>query len=67
MERIVTQHEASPDGRWGYSFGEVAERLGLSIGFLRLEASRGNLRTRRLGRRVVILASDLADYLRAGD
>jgi hypothetical protein len=67
MEKIVTQHEASPDGRWGYSFGEVAERLGLSIGFLRLEAARGRLRTRRLGRRVVILANDLVDYLRTGE
>jgi excisionase family DNA binding protein len=36
-----------------FSLAEAAEALGVSPGFLRLEAQRGKLRTVRIGRRVL--------------
>ena len=41
---------------------EIAERMGLSIGFLKLEISRGNLTPIRFGRRVLIHRSEVERY-----
>ena len=46
-----------------YSVKEAAKTSNLSASFLRLEIKRGNLRVRRIGRRVLILSSDLQKYL----
>lgn len=41
----------------------LAEQLGVSVGFLRLEISRGRLLPTRLGRRVVVTADEARRYL----
>lgn len=51
-----------------YSVDQIAEATSLSKAFLRKEIRLGWLKVRRFGRRVVILDTDLADYLeRRGD
>jgi len=52
--------------RRAYGLPELAESLGCSAAFLRLEGGRGKLRVTRLGRRVVVLAEDVEAYLAAG-
>ena len=53
--------------RKAFSFKDAAEVLGgVSVGFLRLESLRGNLRVTRLGRRVLITAEELDRYLAEG-
>jgi excisionase family DNA binding protein len=49
----------------GYSLEETGEVLGVSKGFINLEIRRGKLRARRFGRRVIILAEDLEQYISA--
>jgi excisionase family DNA binding protein len=49
-----------------YGLRESSETLGVSVPFLRLEIARGRLHAARLGRRVVIPATELDRYLRAG-
>jgi excisionase family DNA binding protein len=49
-----------------YGLRESSEALAVSVPFLRLEIARGRLRAARLGRRVVIPATELARYLEAG-
>ena len=49
----------------GFSIREVGKAYGLSKGFLMLEIKRGRLGARRLGRRVIILKTDLVAYLEA--
>jgi hypothetical protein len=47
-----------------YSLKQLAPLMGdVSVGFLRLEIVRGKLRPRRLGRRIVIPASEVERYL----
>ena len=46
---------------WGMS--ELASANGVSLGLLRMEAKRGALRVRRIGRRVVVLQEDWLRYL----
>jgi len=46
---------------------EAAEAIAASKGFIDLEIRRGRLRARKLGRKVVILRSDLLKYLGATD
>jgi excisionase family DNA binding protein len=55
---MVTSEE-----RMAWSVAEVAARLGVSRNFVLGQISRGVLRARRLGRRVVILNEDLGIYL----
>ena len=52
--------------RDGWKPREIAERLGISISFVRKEIASGHLRYARLGRRVVILNEHLDEYLRNG-
>ena len=56
------QMMATPN-RMAWSLPELAAALGLSIGFLRKEVHRGALRTRRIGRRVLVLEADLKTFL----
>lgn len=49
--------------KFAWSLAEISERTGLSIGFLRNENRRGALKTRKFGRRVLVLDADLKDYL----
>jgi hypothetical protein len=44
---------------------KLAPELGVSVGFLRLEISRGRLLPTRLGRRVVVTADEVRRYLAA--
>jgi hypothetical protein len=47
-----------------YSLQQLAPLLGgVSVAFLRLEIARGKLKPRRLGRRVIITADEVARYL----
>jgi hypothetical protein len=49
--------------RLAFGMAELSSATGLSIGLLRKEARRGALRTRRIGRRVVVLHQDWLLYL----
>lgn len=49
--------------RRAQSMGEVCAEIGVSRNFLLGQIRRGQLRARRLGRRVVILSEDLEAYL----
>ncbi len=49
--------------RMAWSLPELAALTGLSVGFLRKEARRGALRTRRIGRRLLVLESDRRAFL----
>ncbi len=51
------------DRRAALSLREVAESLGVSLGFIRCEVRRGRLRPARLGRRVVVTREELSAYL----
>ena len=52
--------------RIAFSIREIAEQTGLSSPFIRLEIKRGNLRASKLGRRVVVLATDRDEWLERG-
>lgn len=47
-----------------YSVEEAAEQTTLSKSHIRNEIRDGNLKARKIGRRVLILKEDLQDYLR---
>jgi excisionase family DNA binding protein len=47
----------------GWTLGELAQSLGVSVPFLRLEVKRGRLRAAHLGRRVVLLDAEVRRYL----
>jgi excisionase family DNA binding protein len=49
--------------RIAFSVEEIAKQTSLSKAFLRLEIKRGKLRVKRFGRRVLVLKSDLENYL----
>ena len=52
--------------RFSYGIGEVANALGVSSGFIRLEIERGRLESFRLGRRVLIKKASFDAYIEAG-
>ena len=52
--------------RIAFSVREIAQQTGLSQPFIRLEIKRGNLRASKLGRRVVVLATAMDDWLDGG-
>lgn len=60
MSTNVTQE------RIAWSLAEISSATGLSKGFLRKEARRGTLTTRKFGRRVLVLNEDLKNYLNKG-
>jgi excisionase family DNA binding protein len=47
----------------GYSIRDICVTLGVSKGFVVKQIKQGKLRARRLGRRVIVLDSDLREYL----
>jgi excisionase family DNA binding protein len=47
----------------GWTLYELAQSLGVSVPFLRLEVKRGKLHAARLGRRVVLLDAEVRRYL----
>lgn len=53
--------------RWAFSVVEIAELLGASPGFVRLEAERGKLRIIKKGGRLFILPKDVQRYLSRDD
>jgi excisionase family DNA binding protein len=54
--------------RLGWTLEELANSLSVSVPFLRLEVKRGRLRAAQLGRRVVLLDTEVRRYLaEAGD
>jgi excisionase family DNA binding protein len=52
--------------RTAWSLAEIAQKTGLSLGYLRNEQRAGRLPIRRFGRRVLVLDEDLRTYLRRG-
>ncbi|MGA7869388.1 MAG: helix-turn-helix domain-containing protein [Candidatus Binatus sp.] len=52
--------------RRAFGVAEIADSLGVSEGFVRLEINRGHLPIIRAGRRVLISASELEKYLAGG-
>lgn len=53
----------STSPKLGWTFDELAQSLGVSVPFLRLEVKRGRLRAAHLGRRVVLLDAEVRRYL----
>lgn len=47
----------------GWTLTELAKSLSVSVPFLRLELKRGRLRSAHLGRRVVVLDTEVRRYL----
>jgi excisionase family DNA binding protein len=56
-ESVIGQDRSS------WSIEEVAKRNGLSAQFVRLEITRGRLRAKRVGRRVLILLASEREWL----
>lgn len=54
------------ENKLAFSIEEVAELTSLSKPFLRLEVTRGKLKIKRFGRRVLVLYADLQNYLSNG-
>lgn len=52
--------------RTAWSLAEIAQKTGLSLGYLRNEQRAGRLPVRRFGRRVLVLDDDLKTYLLRG-
>lgn len=68
MNNNYSRNGAFAPRKVAYSVDQIAEATSLSKAFLRKEIRLGRLKVRRFGRRVVILDTDLADYLeRRGD
>ncbi len=65
MTRVTIDEKSVHRRAW--SVHEVCERLGVSRNFLLGQIRLGSLRARRLGRRVVILAEDLDQYLKSAE
>jgi hypothetical protein len=55
--------EGHIDSKLGWTLEKLARSLSLSAPFLRLEIKRGKLRAAHLGRRVVLLDSEVRRYL----
>ena len=77
---VVTPHATPPiyapgyicenknkEQRLAYSISEFATKLGVSTGFLRLEAARRKLTLTRLGRRTLVRAEEVERYLKAAE
>jgi excisionase family DNA binding protein len=55
--------ETHGNSKLGWTLDELARSLSVSVPFLRLEIKRGKLRAAHLGRRVVLLDTDVRRYL----
>jgi excisionase family DNA binding protein len=63
MERNSRMKKDRTNNKFAYSVDDVSEQTSLSKAFLRNEIRAGNLKISRFGRRVLILHSDLQNYL----
>lgn len=61
MNISITAHK-----RIAWSLADISEQTGLSVNFLRYEVRRGNLPTRKFGRRVLVKSEDLQSYIDGG-
>jgi excisionase family DNA binding protein len=61
--RNASEGVATLSNRLTLSLDEVAQQLGVCVGFLRLEIGRGKLHATRLGRRVLIRSEEVSRYL----
>jgi hypothetical protein len=61
--RSGNQSWASCSPKLGWTLDELACSLSVSVPFLRLEVKRGRLKAAHLGRRVVLLDSEVRRYL----
>ncbi len=61
MAKTITENQ-----KMAYSVEDVAVQTTLSKAFIRNEIRSGNLKCRRVGRRVLILNDDLQNYLKRG-
>jgi hypothetical protein len=59
---VMDQQEKSNNPKLGWTVGELARSLSLSVPFLRLEVRR-RLKAAHLGRRVVLLDAEVRRYL----
>jgi len=65
----VNSQAQTPDSRTsatpklGWTLHELAHSLSVSVPFLRLEVKRGRLKAAHLGRRVVVLDTEVRRYL----
>ena len=53
--------------RLAYGVQELAQRLGVSPSFVRLEIQRGRLNSVRAGRRLLVTRTEIERYLSAGN
>jgi excisionase family DNA binding protein len=58
---LVQDSNSTP--KLGWTLNELARSLSVSVPFLRLEVKRGRLRAAHLGRRVVVLDTEVRRYL----
>jgi len=65
LQTITNLRSTSGDSITAFSVTEIAKRLSVSPGFIRLEIARGALRPLRLGRRVLISHAELERYVAA--
>jgi excisionase family DNA binding protein len=59
----MDQYRQSKSPKLGWTLEELANSLTVSVPFLRLEVKRGKLKAAHLGRRVVLLDSEVQRYL----
>jgi excisionase family DNA binding protein len=59
----MDQENKAKSPKLGWTLGELARSLSVSVPFLRLEVKRGRLKAAHLGRRVVLLDTDVQRYL----
>jgi excisionase family DNA binding protein len=57
------KQEDNSNPKLGWTLEELARSLSVSVPFLRLEIKRGRLHATHLGRRVVLLDSEVRRYL----
>ena len=65
MKRTEIRPPTEAPARRTLSLPEIAATMGVSREFLRLEVGRGRLRAKRFGKRLLVLAEDLDEYLAA--
>jgi len=58
-----TDSPKSSPPKLGWTLAELVESLSVSVPFIRLEVKRGRLKVAHLGRRVVVLDSEVRRYL----
>ena len=59
----MDQQTESHNPKLGWTFEELAKSLSVSVPFLRLEVKRSRLKAAHLGRRVVVLDTEVRRYL----